>query len=105
MSLVPEEPRITRWRVVPVADVLATVFAVPGDPAGRPRIVAIDAGRGDGKTALASVLAAAPPRSAVTHTDDLTWIHSFCGGAQALAEGVLDPLRRGEAVDYRPPAW
>lgn len=27
------------------------------------------------------------------------------GWAELLAEGVLEPLRRGEAVSYRPPAW
>ena len=38
-------------------------------------------------------------------TDDLAWHHSrFHWTALALAE-VIGPFRRGEGVDFRPPAW
>jgi hypothetical protein len=39
------------------------------------------------------------------HTDDVAWWHSPLGWENQLIKGVIEPLRRGEAVDYRPPAW
>jgi hypothetical protein len=39
------------------------------------------------------------------HTDDIAWWHSFFGWAELLACGVLEPIRRGQAVAFRPPAW
>ena len=39
------------------------------------------------------------------HTDDVAWWHSCFGWSELMIEGVLEPLRRGEAVAFRPPAW
>jgi hypothetical protein len=105
MSLGPDEPPAGPWRVVRIAQVTRLLLRATGDPAGRPRIVAVDGRSGGGKTTTAGVLSAAVPRSAVVHTDDIAWNHSFFGWSESLCEGVLDPLRHGEAVSYRPPAW
>ncbi|WP_328473118.1 hypothetical protein OHA21_11670 [Actinoplanes sp. NBC_00393] len=86
-------------------EILQAVLASVGDPAGRPRIVAIDGHGGAGKTTIAAELAASVPDAAVVHTDDVAWHHSFFGWSDLLIEGVLEPLHRGEAVSYRPPAW
>ena len=39
------------------------------------------------------------------HTDDVAWHHSYFDWAGVLAKHVLEPLRCGEAVDFRPPPW
>jgi hypothetical protein len=44
-------------------------------------------------------------RIVVVHTDDTAWWHSFFGWADLLASGVLEPIHRGQAVAFRPPAW
>ena len=38
------------------------------------------------------------------HTDDIAWWHSRFGWAD-LAEHVLETVRAGEALYFRPPAW
>ena len=43
--------------------------------------------------------------SAVTHTDDITWHHSKFGWSELLARSVLQPIRNGQSVNYRPPGW
>jgi hypothetical protein len=43
--------------------------------------------------------------SAVTHTDDITWHHSRFGWSELLARSVLQPIRTGQPVGYRPPGW
>jgi hypothetical protein len=45
------------------------------------------------------------PGTWVVHTDDIAWWHSRFGWDDLLVDGVIAPLQRGEAVDYRPPAW
>ena len=72
---------------------------------GRPRVIAIDGRGGAGKTVLVERLQRAVPASAVVHTDDLAWNHACFDWGQAMAESVLRPLHRGEAVSFRPPAW
>jgi hypothetical protein len=37
--------------------------------------------------------------------DDVAWHAPLFGWSDLLASGVLEPLRRGEVVSYRPPAW
>ena len=75
------------------------------ESASRPRLVAVDGRSGSGKSTLAGQLRAAVPGAAVVHTDDVAWHHSFFDWAELLAQGVLEPLRRGESVSFRPPAW
>ncbi len=45
------------------------------------------------------------PRSAVVHTDDIAWWHSAFDWSALMVDGVLGPVRRGESVNFRPPAW
>jgi hypothetical protein len=104
--LLPEEPDAGPWRVEPFADFLGRLLAAAGAPDGsRPRILAVDGRSGGGKTTLATRIVEAVPRSAMVHTDDIAWWHARFDWAPLLAEGVLEPVRRGEAVAFRPPAW
>ncbi|KJK36092.1 hypothetical protein UK23_42405 [Lentzea aerocolonigenes] len=74
-------------------------------PAGRPLLVAIDGRGGAGKSTLAERLRTAVPKSAVVHTDDVAWHHAYFDWGGLMAEHVIKPLHRGEAVEFRPPAW
>jgi hypothetical protein len=103
--LLPEEPDASPWRVELFADVLARLLDAAGDPDGRPRLIAVDGRSGGGKTTLAERIAGGVTRGAMVHTDDVAWWQSRFDWAALLADGVLDPLRRGKAVAFRPPAW
>lgn len=98
MKLGPGEPAAGPWQVVAVTEVLRRLGPLP-------RIVAVDGRGAGGKTTVAGVLTAAVERSAVVHTDDVAWHHSFFDWADLLIDGILAPLRRGEPVRYRPPGW
>ena len=37
--------------------------------------------------------------------DDVAWHQAFFDWADLLVENVLRPLHRGDAVEFRPPAW
>jgi hypothetical protein len=91
------EPPFGPWRVVPAG-------AVP-DMLGRPRVVAVDGRSGSGKSTACARIAAAVPGTAVVHSDDVAWYHHFFDWAELMAGGVLEPLRRGAAVAFRPPEW
>jgi len=97
MQLYDGEPPAGPWRTVPVTHVL--------DLLGRPRLLAVDGRSGGGKTTVADRLAAAVPGATVVRTDDVAWYHDFFDWADLLRDGVLEPLRRGEPVAYRPPEW
>ncbi|GAA4968105.1 hypothetical protein [Kineococcus glutinatus] len=97
------EPAAGPWQVVPVDDLVERLHG--GTVTGRPRIVAIDGRGGAGKSTFARLLQERVPGSAVVHTDDVAWHHAFFDWAGVLTEHVLQPLRRGEAVDFRPPPW
>jgi uridine kinase len=75
------------------------------DLLGRPHILAVDGRSGGGKTTAANRLAAVVPGATVLHTDDVAWYHAFFDWADLMRDGILAPLRRGEPVAYRPPAW
>jgi uridine kinase len=105
LTLPPGEPAAGPWRVAPVAELVQLLFRAAAPVEGRPRIVAVDGRGGGGKSTLAAQLHAAVGGSAVVHTDDVAWHHSFFDWSELLAEHVLEPLRRGEAVRYRPPGW
>jgi hypothetical protein len=79
--------------------------AEAGSPAGRPRIIAVDGRGGGGKTALSARLCRLLPPAAVVHSDDVAWEHSRFGWDDLMIDGVLNPLRAGRDVHYRPPAW
>ena len=91
------EPETGPWRAVPAGEVL--------DLLGRPHILAVDGRSGGGKTTAANRLAAVVPGATVLHTDDVAWYHAFFDWADLMRDGILAPLRRGEPVAYRPPAW
>jgi hypothetical protein len=67
--------------------------------------VAVDGRSGGGKSTLAQRLSDAVPDSTVVHVDDIAWHAPMFGWTELLVDGVLGPLRRGEEVSYRPPAW
>jgi len=67
--------------------------------------LAVDGRSGSGKTTLAAALAAHLPGAVVLHTDDISWYESFFGWDHLMAAGILLPLRHGEDVAFRPPAW
>lgn len=93
MRLLDGEPPAGPWRVIRAADVRL------------PRVVALDGRSAAGKTTVAARLAATVPGAAVVHTDDVAWHHAFFDWADLLAEGVLEPVRAGRSVRFRPPAW
>lgn len=99
----PGEPAAGPWRAEPIAALVRTLLA--GAAPGRPRIVAVDGRSASGKTTLADRLRAAVPGAGVVHTDDVAWWHSFVGWDELMRTGILEPLHRGAAVDYRPPPW
>jgi hypothetical protein len=76
-----------------------------GRPRTGPFLLALDGRSSSGKSTLARRVVQSFPRSAVVHTDDLAWWHSRFGWDDLVVTHVIGPLRRGEGVDYRPPAW
>ncbi|MEJ1110738.1 MULTISPECIES: uridine kinase family protein [unclassified Kribbella] len=108
----PGEPLAGPWHRVSTAELAGKILdgaevraPQPADDGKRPHIVAVDGRSGGGKTTFADRLAGAVPRSAVVHVDDVAWHAPMFEWTELLATGVLEPLRRGEAVSYRPPAW
>jgi hypothetical protein len=91
------EPDCGPWRTCSVDEVL--------DRLGRPRLLAVDGRSGSGKTTLVARIVAAVPGAAVVHTDDVAWYHDFFDWAGLMSRGVLQPLREGGAVHFRPPEW
>src|SRR3712207_3850744 len=105
MKLGPGEPSAAPWRVIAFSDFVRRVFDVDRKPRDRPWIVAVDGRGGGGKSTLAGVLHRFVPSSAVVHTDDVAWHHSFFNWSDLLIEGILKPLHNGNAVRYQPPGW
>jgi len=103
------EPTATAWRAVDASTVVDLVLSAAGSPQGRPAVVGIDGRSAGGKSTLSALLldgaAVGGVSAALVHTDDVAWYESFLGWAQLMIDGVLAPLRAGEAVDFRPPAW
>jgi hypothetical protein len=105
MKLGPGEPAAGPWRVERLDTFARSLATSGGTPIGRPRIVAVDGRGGGGKTALAERLGRAMGPAAVVHSDDVAWGHSRFGWDDLMIAGVLEPLRVGEPVRYRPPGW
>lgn len=68
-------------------------------------VFAIDGRSAAGKSTLAAKLSSAGATCAVVHTDDVAWNEPFFTWARLLAAGVLEPVRLGQSVSFRPPAW
>jgi hypothetical protein len=105
MVLGKGEPAAGPWRVERLTHFAQLVVNAAGASIGHPRIVALDGRSSSGKTTLAHRLEQAVPGAVTVHTDDIAWWHSYFGWADLLASGVLEPIRRGQAVAFRPPAW
>ena len=103
MRLHPGETEATGWRVERLSDVAARLR--PPGVEGRPVLIAVDGRGGAGKSTLVRRLRSVVTSSAVVHTDDIAWNQAFFDWADLLADNVLRPLHRGEAVRFRPPAW
>jgi energy-coupling factor transporter ATP-binding protein EcfA2 len=99
------EPAAGPWRVMPLVQFAAMAVDAIGPVAHRPRIVAVDGRTASGKTTLARRLAGVVASPALVHTDDIAWWHSAFDWSALMADGVLAPVRRAEAVSFRPPAW
>lgn len=104
IDLHPEEPAAGPWRVMQTAEVIAVFSDRTRRATDRPLIIAIDGRSSSGKTTLATRIAEIIPDTAVVHTDDIAWWHSRFGWAD-LAQHVLETVRSGTSLWYRPPAW
>ena len=104
IRLYPEEPAAGAWRVERIYDVIATFANRAQRTTDRPLVVAIDGRSSSGKTTLAARFAEIIPATAVVHTDDIAWWHSRFGW-EDLARHVLETVRSGASLAYRPPAW
>ena len=105
MKLGPGEPLAGPWRVTPIRGLVRLLFDAARVRDGRPWILAVDGRSGSGKSTVAALLQRSVPASAIVHTDDVAWHHSFFDWSDLLVEGILKPLRNGRAVSYRPPGW
>ncbi|MFC8434801.1 hypothetical protein [Streptomyces sp. NPDC057253] len=105
MRLHPGETEAVGWRVVAVREAVRQLRDASPGVCGRPRVIAIDGRGGAGKTTLAERLRKVVSDSAVVHTDDIAWNHAYFDWSAVLVENILQPLYRGEAVDFRPDAW
>jgi hypothetical protein len=94
-----------RWRVATADEVLDRVRRSVGEPTGRPPILAVDGRSASGKSTFAAQLAQLWAGATVVHTDDIAWRHAVLDWTALLIGGVLDPVRAGQAVSYRPPGW
>jgi hypothetical protein len=103
------EPRFGPWRVRRIDDLVRGLLpdlAGTGRPPRRgPLLLAVDGRSGSGKTTTARRVLDRVPGAAVVHTDDVAWYHAMFDWAGLIAGGVLAPVRRGEAVAFRPPPW
>ncbi|MEE6273267.1 hypothetical protein [Georgenia wangjunii] len=88
-----------------VERVLALLRSLPDD-GGRPLVLGIDGRSGAGKTDLAAALVRAVPQARVLALEDAYrgW-DGLRAGVEAVADGVLAPLRRGEPGRYRRYDW
>ncbi len=105
LTLPAGEPAASPWRAVREAELAHLLLQAAGTPTGRPRVVAVDGRGASGKSTLAERLRRRVSRSTVVHTDDIAWHESYFGWGGLLADHVLRPVRRGEEVSFRPPAW
>jgi hypothetical protein len=94
-----------RWRFATADEICTRVRRAVGEPSGRPPILAVDGRSSGGKSTFAARLAELWAGATVVHTDDIAWRHAVLDWTALLTEGVLAPVRAGQAVAYRPPQW
>ncbi|MGO1542861.1 MAG: uridine kinase family protein [Gulosibacter sp.] len=99
----PGEPTVRDWEEQSFSHWLTALLSAEPDVA--PTIIAIDGRGGSGKTTLAYRIQTALNGVEIVSTDDIAWHHSILSWHDLLVEHVLQPVRRGEAVRYRPDAW
>jgi hypothetical protein len=99
------EPVASPWQPRPLGEILEQLRAAVSPAPGSPTILAVDGRSASGKSTMAARLAALAPGATVVHSDDVAWWESFFGWDHLMRGGILEPLRRGEGVSYRPPAW
>lgn len=75
------------------------------DGLGPCRVLAVDGRSNSGKTTTSARIATRVSGAVVVHTDDVAWYHDYFDWVDLLTAGVLDPVRRGAGVDFRPPEW
>ena len=97
------EPWFGPWTVRRIDDLLHEILGAPG-PRSAPLLLAVDGRSGGGKTTVTGQIVGRVPGAAVVHTDDIAWYHAMFDWSALMIDGVLAPLRRGEAVAYRPAA-
>ncbi|GAA3463203.1 uridine kinase [Saccharothrix longispora] len=105
MRLHPGEVEAAGWRVEGLSGLVRRLLGAAPGVTGRPAVVAVDGRGGAGKSTLVERLRASVAASGVVRTDDVAWNHACFDWADLLVDNVLRPLRRGEAVEFRPPAW
>lgn len=94
-----------RGHVARLDGVLADLLERPPATRRGPFLLAIDGRSSSGKSTLACRIEATVPSTDLVHTDDIAWRHSRFGWDDLLIENVIEPLRQGEDVCFRPPAW
>ena len=98
------DPTGLQWHIRSYFDVWTDLLERA--PQRRPIVIGVDGHSGSGKTTLANGLAAVEPHTAVIHTDDVAWHHSFFDWEGLLIDHLLKPLHQGcLPVSYRPPGW
>ena len=105
MRLHPGEVEATGWRVERLSGLVQRLREAAPDVVGRPRLIAVDGRGGAGKSTLVERLRAIVPASGIVHTDDVAWNQAYFDWGELMVENILRPLHRGEAVEFRPPAW
>lgn len=105
MLLPPEEPHFAPWRVASLEAFVQSIQNKLADDKTGPGVVAIDGRSAGGKTTLTTLISQKVSDSAVIHTDDIAWHHSFFDWSELLLQAVLGPVRAGRGVAYRPSAW
>ena len=93
------------WHVQKLSEVMGTLRRASPGVTGRPRLIGVDGRGGAGKTALVEHLRRLVPASGVVHTDDVAWHDARFEWGALMRLNILEPLHRGEKVDFRPPAW
>lgn len=100
----PGEPYAGPFQPMAVEELLAQL-TTGAAPRSSTLLLAIDGRGGAGKSTLASWFATTRTDVAIVHVDDFSWNVSITDWHEELRHNVLEPVRRGDAVRYRPAAW